>query len=166
MMLVLLLLIENQGAVVSREELLSEVWPGVIVSDDSLSRCISRLRKIFQGASTKVEIIETVRGRGYRLAHESRLEAGEKSYHVQTISGVPSTDSRALILGRAILILGVFFIVFSLGWMSSAYFGTPLIVYRDSDMIGSVGVILDSLFTGEISSSEMAFYTTGKLKSD
>jgi|GEM_PF-1557709 len=34
-----------QGAIITREEIFDRVWPNIVVSDDSLNRCISVLRK-------------------------------------------------------------------------------------------------------------------------
>ena len=41
---VLAALAEHPGCVVSREELLDTVWPGVVVTEHTLSRCIYQLR--------------------------------------------------------------------------------------------------------------------------
>ncbi len=43
-MAVLVYLAQNAGRVVSRDELLSALWPNVIVTDDSLSQCIHEIR--------------------------------------------------------------------------------------------------------------------------
>lgn len=48
---VLLCLVSSENEVVTREELFDFVWPNALVSDDSLNRCISLLRK-------KVKIID------------------------------------------------------------------------------------------------------------
>ncbi len=38
-------LAQQAGRVVPKDELLSEVWPDVIVSDDSLTQCVHELRQ-------------------------------------------------------------------------------------------------------------------------
>jgi len=67
----LLVLIEHRERVVSKEELLERVWPGVEVEENNLTVQVSALRKVL-GSSA----ISTVTGRGYRftLALESRPE--------------------------------------------------------------------------------------------
>lgn len=40
-------LLERQGRLLSRDELLTASWPDVVVTDDSLTQCISDLRKAF-----------------------------------------------------------------------------------------------------------------------
>ena len=39
---------ENPGIAVSREVLMEEVWPGMIVGDEALTNAINKLRKAFQ----------------------------------------------------------------------------------------------------------------------
>jgi DNA-binding winged helix-turn-helix (wHTH) protein len=41
----LVALASRPGEVVSREELLSTVWPGVVVGDEALSQAVTKLRK-------------------------------------------------------------------------------------------------------------------------
>jgi adenylate cyclase len=42
---VLRYLTEHAGRVVSKDEIVASVWPDVIVTDDSLIRCISEVRR-------------------------------------------------------------------------------------------------------------------------
>jgi TolB-like protein/Tfp pilus assembly protein PilF len=64
----LLLLVENAGSVVAKEQLLEEVWRGTFVEEGSLTRTISVLRKLLgSGAQGRAYII-TVPKRGYRFA--------------------------------------------------------------------------------------------------
>jgi adenylate cyclase len=64
---VLLHLAARPAAVVSREELLTAVWPGVIVGDDALTQAIIKLRKAFGDDAHEPRYIETIPKRGYRL---------------------------------------------------------------------------------------------------
>ena len=62
----LLVLVQNEGTVVSKDELLEEVWPDTFVEENSLSRNIHELRKeltLIEGG----EYIETIPRRGYRF---------------------------------------------------------------------------------------------------
>jgi DNA-binding winged helix-turn-helix (wHTH) protein len=45
---VLLALVEKAGELVSKEDLLKQVWGGIVVSDDSLYQHVSVLRKTLQ----------------------------------------------------------------------------------------------------------------------
>jgi len=62
----LLLLVENAGSVVEKQEILRQVWQGVFVEEGSLTRTVSLLRKTL-GKSDQ-QYIATVSKRGYRFA--------------------------------------------------------------------------------------------------
>lgn len=64
---VLMVLVEEAGHTVSREELISRVWRTNFVSDEVLSRCVSLLRKHLGDSTRQPRYIETVPKRGYRL---------------------------------------------------------------------------------------------------
>ena len=64
---VLLVLAERDGAVVTREELLSAVWEGRAMSDEPLTRCIGDLRRKLGDSREEPTYIETIHKRGYRL---------------------------------------------------------------------------------------------------
>lgn len=72
----LLALAERTGAVVSKEELLAAVWPGRVVSENSLQQAIRKLRLAL--GDDRGEMIQLVRGFGYRLALPVRLDGGER----------------------------------------------------------------------------------------
>ncbi|MFT4815870.1 MAG: DNA-binding winged helix-turn-helix (wHTH) protein [Cyclobacteriaceae bacterium] len=58
----------NEELVLSREELIQELWPRVVVNENSLTRAISELRKQLQSQDSRVSnYIETIPKRGYRL---------------------------------------------------------------------------------------------------
>src|SRR5690349_16137912 len=60
----LLLLVENAGRVVSKEEMHSRLWPDTFVEDGTLTQYISLLRKAL-GADAKW--VENLPRRGYRF---------------------------------------------------------------------------------------------------
>jgi DNA-binding winged helix-turn-helix (wHTH) protein len=66
MMAVLVCLARRAGEVVRREQIFAEVWPGMFVSQDVLTRCIHRLRQALGDMRDK-RYIETIPTRGYRL---------------------------------------------------------------------------------------------------
>lgn len=69
-------LAHNRGRVVSKEELLEAVWPGLFVSEDSLTQCVSELRKVL-GADG---LLKTVPKRGYVLAGAESPASAEQIY--------------------------------------------------------------------------------------
>ncbi len=60
LMKVLIYLASRHDAIVSREELFENIWPDVYVSQASLNRCISILRKLLNDDSGQPKIIQTV----------------------------------------------------------------------------------------------------------
>jgi DNA-binding winged helix-turn-helix (wHTH) protein len=60
----LMVLIEADGALVSKDELRSRVWPDVVVAQDNLKVQIAALRKAL---GQDREFVRTERGRGYRF---------------------------------------------------------------------------------------------------
>lgn len=66
-MAVLLRLAARPGEVVSRDELLAEVWPGLVVGDDALTQVVVKLRRALGDTSRRPAYIETIAKGGYRL---------------------------------------------------------------------------------------------------
>ena len=64
---VLMLLAEHSDRVVSREELLNAVWPGVVVGDEALTQSVIKLRRALGDDPRSPSYIETIPKRGYRL---------------------------------------------------------------------------------------------------
>jgi DNA-binding winged helix-turn-helix (wHTH) protein len=76
---VLRYLAERSDRLVSKDEVLSAVWPNVFVTDDSLVQCVTELRSAL--GDREQRIIRTVPRRGYRfvapvstVAHKSSVE--------------------------------------------------------------------------------------------
>ena len=63
----LLALARRADEVVSREELLAQVWSGVLVGDDVLTQAVIKLRKALGDTSGEPRYIQTIPKRGYRL---------------------------------------------------------------------------------------------------
>jgi TolB-like protein/Tfp pilus assembly protein PilF len=69
---VLMVLVEANGAVIGKDELMSRVWPGRIVEEGNLRAQISALRI----ALGDTDLIRTVPGRGYQFTAEIRTRTG------------------------------------------------------------------------------------------
>jgi TolB-like protein/Tfp pilus assembly protein PilF len=68
----LLVLLENNGSVVDREDLIKSLWPDTVVEEGNLAQNISILRKALGETSEDRRYIETVPKRGYRFVAEVR----------------------------------------------------------------------------------------------
>ena len=67
------------GEVVSKEEISEALWPGMVVSEDALSRSIWKLRQALGDEARAPRYLETLSKRGYRLiAIVQGVEDGEK----------------------------------------------------------------------------------------
>ncbi len=84
-MQVLVALLESQGQVVSRTELFDRVWKNQIISDDTLTRCISDLRSQLRKFSELENLIETLPKRGYRWIPETCKELQTSSPILETV---------------------------------------------------------------------------------
>lgn len=84
---VLQVLLRNPGAVVTRDELLADVWPDTLPTNDVLTQAITQLRKAFAtdaGEKADMSYIETIAKTGYRLLASVELESNPE---------VPAVDS-------------------------------------------------------------------------
>jgi len=66
-MRLLLCLAEHAGEVISIDALLSQVWPGVYVNQDSVYQAVASLRRLFGDDPKQPTYIETVPRLGYRM---------------------------------------------------------------------------------------------------
>ncbi len=72
---VLMVLIDAGGELVTKDEILSRVWPGMVVEEHSLQFHISTMRKVL---GEDRGFIKTISGRGYRLVADITPAAGEQ----------------------------------------------------------------------------------------
>ena len=64
---VLCVLASARGALVTKDELMTQVWSGVVVEENNLQVHVSALRKALDPEESGQTCIVTVPGRGYRL---------------------------------------------------------------------------------------------------
>jgi predicted ATPase/DNA-binding winged helix-turn-helix (wHTH) protein len=85
---VLRYLAEQPGRVIGKEELIKAVWPQVFVTDESLTRCISEVRRAI-GDEEQI-IIKTVPRRGYLLDVPVSAASGQLETTISTSSRTTS----------------------------------------------------------------------------
>lgn len=66
------LLITERHRAVSKNDIFDEIWPGVFVTDASLSTAVLQIRKALGDDGDRQEFIKTVRGHGFRFVAEVR----------------------------------------------------------------------------------------------
>jgi DNA-binding winged helix-turn-helix (wHTH) protein/TolB-like protein/tetratricopeptide (TPR) repeat protein len=90
-------LVENQGHLVSKDELMRRVWPDAVVEENNLTVTISALRKALDEGPTDRQYIETVPRRGYRFVADSRsLPPPAPPLETASRSRTPRLGARAL----------------------------------------------------------------------
>ncbi|MGH9769279.1 MAG: winged helix-turn-helix domain-containing tetratricopeptide repeat protein [Blastocatellia bacterium] len=82
----LLILIEKNGRLVEKEELMKQLWPDTFVEENSLSQNIYLVRKALGEESQGARYIETVPRRGYRFTAPVReVSAGDTTVGTQIL---------------------------------------------------------------------------------
>lgn len=72
-------LVARPGVLVEKRELLSALWPGVVVEDAALTVCIHELRQVLGDDSRNPRYIETQYRRGYRfIASVARIPSDDE----------------------------------------------------------------------------------------
>jgi DNA-binding winged helix-turn-helix (wHTH) protein/tetratricopeptide (TPR) repeat protein len=84
-MRLLSVLAKSGGRVVSKDELMSEVWPDVFVTDDSLTQCVHELRAALGVESAA--LLKTVPRRGYMLSGLNTVTLAEPDLSANVAPG-------------------------------------------------------------------------------
>ena len=88
---VLITLIERRDRLVGKQELFDEVWPGVAVTENALTRAIAQLRKTLADSADSPRYVETVPTRGYRFIGQLRTEGAPSSVR-------PASDKKKIVV--------------------------------------------------------------------
>ena len=76
---VLLLLVENRGNLVTKEDLMAQVWQDSFVEDANLTQTISVLRKTLGENPNQHRFIVTETGKGYRFVAQIKELSGDET---------------------------------------------------------------------------------------
>ncbi len=71
---VIVYLIENREKIVSRDDLLTNIWKGRVVSDTSINNHIKSARRVLGDDGIKQAVIKTIHSRGYQFIAELETE--------------------------------------------------------------------------------------------
>ena len=113
--MVLKMLADAKGGVVSREDFVREIWDGRTVSDNSVAVVIGDLRRVLGDQARQPKYIQTVPKRGYRLiADIETLVVDPKPVSNGVNNGLEENARRrggslpAIIAALAITVIGIF----------------------------------------------------------
>jgi TolB-like protein/DNA-binding winged helix-turn-helix (wHTH) protein len=113
---VLVYLAERAGTLITRQELEDRVWANTVVSYDSLTSCINKIRKAFQDSRSNPAYIETISKKGYRLIAPVEYPGATESTKAPgpaKVAASPWTRARvAALAGISLLVLAVALWVF------------------------------------------------------
>lgn len=104
-------LVENQGHLLQKEDLLRRVWPDAAVEENNLTVTISALRKALGEGPTDRQYIETVPRRGYRFVADFRGAAEP------TPAAPPAAERRPRVLTLGAVILAALAALGVLAWV-------------------------------------------------
>ena len=99
----LLLLLDQAGHVVEKEEILTRVWPDTFVEEASLAQNISLLRKALGQSHEDHTYIETIPRRGYRFVAPVELTAAPAA--VDRTGRIRAISAMAALLAGALTVL-------------------------------------------------------------
>lgn len=86
------LLVENPNRLITRDELIDNIWSGRIVSEATISSRINAARKVLGDDGTRQAVIKTVPRRGIRFIAPVRSEAEPQAAATMNIDGTERPD--------------------------------------------------------------------------
>jgi DNA-binding winged helix-turn-helix (wHTH) protein/TolB-like protein/Tfp pilus assembly protein PilF len=92
----LVILVQRDGEVIEKDELMTQVWPDQIVEESNLTVNMSALRKVLGETPNEHRYIATIPGRGYRFI----ADVGHSSDETQDIIVEEHTSSRLVFESR------------------------------------------------------------------
>ncbi|MGH9852041.1 MAG: winged helix-turn-helix domain-containing protein, partial [Blastocatellia bacterium] len=108
----LVLLVENRGRVLEKQELLDYLWPGSFVEEANLSQTIYLLRRALAESSDGEQYVETIPKRGYRFIAPVVESEDGKTYVTEqepVEAGLPSQShlTRWMKFGALAVLVGI-----------------------------------------------------------
>lgn len=100
---VLLYLVQNPGRVLTRDELLKNVWPETFVDENSLAQSISALRRALEEKPGDNTYIVTLPGRGYQFVSVVQVVAPENPAIVADATTAASSGTGGLIFQQQVI---------------------------------------------------------------
>ncbi len=90
----LVYLIENRNRVVTREELLDQLWNGRIVSDSAINARLKEARKAVGDSGKDQRVIKTIHRRGYQFIADVNVTSGDDGENEGQTKRPPSNSGR------------------------------------------------------------------------
>jgi DNA-binding winged helix-turn-helix (wHTH) protein/tetratricopeptide (TPR) repeat protein len=148
---ILLVLIRHSKEVVTKDDLMKNVWPDTFVEEANLSRNIFLLRKALGETRQDHEYIVTVPGRGYRFAENVQLVPEQElsivaASHAKLQVEVKETKPWPWIALAAVLLIGI-----SVGAFRLLFRRSPSLTGKDTVLLADfVNLTGDPVFDGTL----------------
>jgi TolB-like protein/DNA-binding winged helix-turn-helix (wHTH) protein/lipopolysaccharide biosynthesis regulator YciM len=124
----LVYLAKQEGGIVTADEIITHVWAGVAVTNDSLYFSMSQLRKALDDEGAEKSAIETLPKRGYRLVEPVEFSAavlpGETTTHdappdtIEVPAANPGPRRQAILYGASVVAV-VLLLAAAITWFRS-----------------------------------------------
>ncbi|MCM2678163.1 winged helix-turn-helix domain-containing protein [Echinimonas agarilytica] len=134
-------LIEVYPDYCSKADLLHKIWADTVVSEWSLSKLVSDARKEFSKLGYAQEVIQTLNGRGYRLAADIGAQLTPNTPNSPTLKDWlrPSAPVAALLLLLAAMIGGSSYLYYQTARLIHSHeMPTPIVFGEPTDAIGRI----------------------------
>jgi Tol biopolymer transport system component/DNA-binding winged helix-turn-helix (wHTH) protein len=123
----LLVLVENNGRLLTKEELLEMVWPGQIVEETNLSVNISAIRRALRESASEPRFITNVSGRGYYFTADldapgEELVVESRSFSRIVVEETDEAETRTLVAARRWIFGGAVGAAFAVLLVAVTYF--------------------------------------------
>lgn len=92
----LLYLIRNRNRVVDKDELLAELWPGVVVSESALAQALRKARAMVNDDGSRQHVIKTIQRRGFRFVADLADERTAGPEPTTSAPSVPEASAAVL----------------------------------------------------------------------
>jgi TolB-like protein/DNA-binding winged helix-turn-helix (wHTH) protein/Tfp pilus assembly protein PilF len=117
----ILYFVERRGELLEKDRLMGELWPGLVVEENSLTQVISVLRRVLGETRGENRYLATVQGRGYRFVADVVRLSDEAPANRKPPAREPAAHQgrirRATLIGVVVVGAGVFFVaLFTFGW--------------------------------------------------
>ena len=103
----LIVLVENRGRLIEKDELMQTVWPDSFVEEANLTVNVSALRRALGESPNDHRFIVTVPGRGYKFVADVRVTRGERAQEVVASSTANGSQTHRRSLLTPFLIAGL-----------------------------------------------------------